>query len=95
MVAFCRFNNSVLTSISQMGVEIVIDSIVMATILAQLALVWRHMYATLALGAFNLFFLFMHDLWSGSLLHNLTPFRIVLLLRVPFNKADSFLTKLN
>ena len=64
LVTLFRFNNSVLASISQVVVEIVIDSIVMATILAQLALIRRHMYATLALRAFDLICLFTHDLWS-------------------------------
>lgn len=93
LVTLFRFNNSVLASISQVVVEIVIDSIVMATILADFALVRGRMYATLLLRAFDLLFLFMYDLRSRSLLHNLTPFRIVLLLRVPLNEADSFLTE--
>ena len=96
LVTLCRFNNSVLASISQMIVEIVIDGIVMATILAEFAFVRRLTIkeATLMLGAFDLFFLFMEYVWSGSLLDNFTPFSIVLFLSISLYKADSLLTEL-
>ena len=61
LITLCRFNNSVLASISQMFVEIVIDGIVMATILAQFAFVRRLTIkeAALVLGTFDLLFLLM------------------------------------
>ena len=79
-----------------MFVEIVIDGIVMATILAEFAFVRRLTIkeATLMLGAFDLFFLFMEYVRSGSLLDNFTPFSIVLLLSISLYKADSLLTEL-
>ena len=97
LVTVGRFYNSVLTSMPQLVIEIVFYGIVMATILANFALVRRptNYVAALMLRTFvDLLFLFMHDLWSGSLLHNFTPFCIVLFLSVPLYKADSFLTQL-
>ena len=61
LVTLCGLNNSVLASISEVVVEIVIDGIEMATILADFALVRRHMVAALMLRTFDLLFLFMDD----------------------------------
>ena len=98
LVTLCRLYNSVLASISQMIVEIVIDSIVMLTIFAKFTLAWRRLTnfdTTLMLRTFDLLFLFMQYFWSGSLLHYFTPFSIGLLLSVSLYKANGFLTELN
>ena len=61
---FGRFNYSVLASVPQLVVKIILDGIIMATILAKITLVWRltNMEATLMLRTFDLLFLFMHYL---------------------------------